>query len=98
VLLPRLEGADLLGARGLALAGGVVTLLGVVFFFALAASNGWIGPIERVLLGAIASALVFAAGVFAHARHGTLQWRLPLPAPESPAGTRRCSSPQPGTS
>ena len=72
VMLPRLEAADLLGARGLALAGGVVTLLGVVFFFALAASNGWIGPVERVVLGAIASALVFAAGVFAHARYGRL--------------------------
>ena len=72
VMLPRLEAADLLGARGLALAGGVVTLLGVVFFFALAASNGWIGPVERVMLGAIASALVFAAGVFAHARYGRL--------------------------
>ena len=72
VMLPRLEAADLLGARGLALAGGVVTLLGVIFFFALAASNGWIGPVERVVLGAIASALLFAAGVFAHARYGRL--------------------------
>ena len=71
-MLPRLEAADLLGARGLALAGGVVTLLGVVFFFALAASNGWIGPVERVVLGAVASAIVFAAGVFAHARYGRL--------------------------
>ena len=71
-MVPRLEAADLLGARGLALAGGVVTLLGVIFFFALAASNGWIGPVERVVLGAIASALVFAAGVFAHARYGRL--------------------------
>ena len=72
VMVPRLEAADLLGARGLALAGGVVTLLGVIFFFALAASNGWIGPVERVVLGAIASALLFAAGVFAHARYGRL--------------------------
>ena len=72
VMVPRLEAADLMGARGLALAGGVVTLLGVIFFFALAASNGWIGPTERVLLGAIASTLVFAAGVFAHARYGRL--------------------------
>ena len=72
VVLPRLEAADLLGARGLALAGGVVTLLGVVFFFALAASNGWIGPGERVLLGAAASAIVFAGGVLAHARYGRL--------------------------
>ena len=68
----RLEAADLLGGRGLAITGGVVTLLGVVFFFALAASNGWIGPVERVLLGAAASAIVFAGGVYAHARYGRL--------------------------
>ncbi|MGZ8783530.1 MAG: DUF2339 domain-containing protein, partial [Gaiellaceae bacterium] len=69
-LLPRLEAADLLGARGLAIAGGFVTLLGVVFFFALAAGNGWIGPVARVVLGAAASAIVFGAGVYAHARYG----------------------------
>ena len=54
---------DVLGARVLAWAGGVVTLLGVVFLFALAANRGWIGPVERVALGALASSLVFAAGV-----------------------------------
>ena len=31
-----------------------------------------IGPTERVLLGATASAPVFTAGVFAHARYGKL--------------------------
>lgn len=71
-MLKRLEAADLLGGRGLALTGGVVTLLGVVFFFALAASNGWIGPVERVLLGAAASAIVFTGGVLVHARYGRL--------------------------
>src|SRR5215216_4341941 len=30
-----------LGARGLALAGGIVTILGIVFFFILAANRGW---------------------------------------------------------
>jgi uncharacterized membrane protein len=71
-MLKRIEAADLLGGRGLALTGGVVTLLGVVFFFALAASNGWIGPVERVLLGAAASAIVFTGGVLVHARYGRL--------------------------
>ncbi|MEJ7568387.1 MAG: DUF2339 domain-containing protein [Gaiellaceae bacterium] len=70
--LPKLDAADLFGARGLALAGGIVTLLGVVFFFVLAANNGWIGPLARVVLGGSASALVFAAGVVLHARHGRL--------------------------
>ena len=75
-----------------------MTLLGVVFFFALAASNGWIGPVERVLLGAAASAdrlrlqacsrtLVTAAST----------QPSPRPAPASRAATRRCSSQRPGT-
>jgi len=68
----RLERLDLLGARGLALAGGVVTLLGIVFFFVLAANRGWIGPEARVLMGAAASALVFVAGLVVHHRLGQL--------------------------
>jgi uncharacterized membrane protein len=70
--LPRLDLDDLLGARGLALAGGVVTLLGVAFFFVLAANRGWIGPLERVGLGGLASAAVFAAGFLIYARYGHL--------------------------
>ena len=54
--------ADLLGARALAVAGGVVTVLGIVFFFALAVNRGWVGPELRVGLGALASLLVFAGG------------------------------------
>ncbi len=72
-VLPKVDLADLVGARGLALAGGVVTLLGVVFFFVLAANNGWIGPVARVLLGGGASALVFAAGIAIHARYGRFE-------------------------
>ena len=36
--------ADLVGAKALAFAGGVVTLLGVVFFFVLAVNRGWMVP------------------------------------------------------
>jgi uncharacterized membrane protein len=64
--------ADLLGARALAWAGGVVTLLGVVFFFVLAVNRGWIGPVERVGLGALASLLVFGSGVLMRLRYGQL--------------------------
>src|SRR5207302_9578071 len=63
---------DLLGAKGLAWAGGVVTLLGVVFFFVLAVNRGWIGPGLRVGLGAAASSLVFVAGVWVKRRYGAL--------------------------
>src|SRR6266536_1076121 len=50
----QLEAADLLGAKALAWAGGIVTLLGVVFFFVLAANRGWVGPGLRIACGATA--------------------------------------------
>ena len=64
--------ADLLGAKALAWTGGVVTLLGVVFFFVLAVNRGWIGPGMRVGLGAAASLVVFAAGFVLQRRYGAL--------------------------
>ena len=70
--LPQVELADLLGARALAWAGGVVTLLGVVFFFVLAVNRGWIGPEERVGLGALASLLLLAGGLVMRHRYGQL--------------------------
>jgi uncharacterized membrane protein len=60
--LPQIDKAELFGARALAVAGGVVTLLGIVFFFVLAVNRGWVGPVGRVSLGAIASAVVFGSG------------------------------------
>lgn len=63
---------DLLGARALAWAGGVVTLLGVVFLFVLAVDRGWIGPEARVGIGALASVLVFVAGIEVNRRFGRL--------------------------
>jgi uncharacterized membrane protein len=69
---PKVELADLLGARALAWAGGIVTALGVVLFFVLAVNRGWIGPVERVSLGALASLLVFAGGIELRRRYGQL--------------------------
>src|ERR671937_785278 len=63
--------ADLMGAKALAIAGGVVTLLGVVFFFVLAVNRGWIGPELRVACGGIASAIVFGAGLWLQRRYET---------------------------
>ncbi len=62
--------SDLLGARALAWAGGVVTLLGILFFFVLAVDRGWIGPIARVGLGGSAATLVFLAGLELRRRYG----------------------------
>ena len=50
VATPRRDSIDwseLLGAKALAIAGGVVTLLGVVFCFVLAVNHGWLGPRAR---------------------------------------------------
>jgi uncharacterized membrane protein len=54
----------LLGPKALAWAGGVVTLLGVVFFFVLAVDRGWIGHEARVASAGLASAIVFGAGLW----------------------------------
>ena len=60
----------LLGARTLAFTGGLVSLLGIVFFFALAVQRGWIGPVARVSLGALASAAMLGAGWWLRRRFG----------------------------
>ncbi|MFL5952635.1 MAG: DUF2339 domain-containing protein [Gaiellaceae bacterium] len=60
----------LLGARALAWTGGVVMLLGIVFFFVLAVERGWIGAGVRVALGAAASALALGAAVWLRRRFG----------------------------
>lgn len=62
----------LTGARGLALAGGAVTLLGIVFVFALAASRGWIGPAARCAIGAGVSLLLLAAALEVRRRFGAV--------------------------
>jgi uncharacterized membrane protein len=61
---------DALGARALAITGGAVTLLGVVLLFALAVNRGWIGPWERCGIGALASCIVFAGGIWLRRRYG----------------------------
>jgi uncharacterized membrane protein len=66
----QLEAADLLGAKALAWTGGIVTLLGVVFFFVLAANRGWIGPNIRIACGAGVSAIVFGSGFWLRRRFG----------------------------
>ena len=60
------------GAKALAWVGGAVTLLGIVFFFVLAVNRGWIGPVARVTLGSLASALVFGAGLYVKRRFAEL--------------------------
>jgi uncharacterized membrane protein len=65
-----LDLSALLGARALAWTGGVVTLLGIVFFFVLAVQRGWIGPATRVTLGATISGVLVLAALWLRRRFG----------------------------
>jgi uncharacterized membrane protein len=62
----------LAGPTGLAVAGGVVTLLGIVFVFALAASRGWIGPAVRCSIGAGVSIFLVGLAVLIRRRYGRM--------------------------
>ena len=62
--------SELTGPRAFAVAGGAVLVLGVIFFFVLAANRGWVGPAARVTLGAVASGLAVGAGVVVRLRYG----------------------------
>ncbi len=64
------EDWDLVGARGFAIAGGVVMALGIGLFFILAANRGWIDERARVALGALASTLAVGAGLLLRRRFG----------------------------
>ncbi|MEW2508107.1 DUF2339 domain-containing protein [Amycolatopsis sp. NPDC047767] len=57
------EGA---GSRLLAWVGGAVTLLGVVLLLVLAVQRGWLGPLPRVLVGAVFGAALVGAGAWLH--------------------------------
>ncbi len=59
---------DLLGGRVLAWVGGLAVLLGLALLFAVAVSNGWIGEVARVVLGAAGSTALLVLGVWLHER------------------------------
>jgi uncharacterized membrane protein len=61
-----------LGARGLAWAGGIVMVLGIVFFFVLAANRGWLTHELRIALGGFTSIAAFCAGLWLKRRFGRL--------------------------
>jgi uncharacterized membrane protein len=68
--LPQIQAADLMSARTLAVAGGIVMLLGVVLLFVLAVNRGWIGPVERVAFGAAVSTAAVGLGFLIRSRYG----------------------------
>ncbi|WP_326566959.1 DUF2339 domain-containing protein [Amycolatopsis rhabdoformis] len=57
------EGA---GSRVLAWVGGAVTLLGVVLLLVLAVQRGWLGPLPRVLVGAVLGGALVGVGAWLH--------------------------------
>jgi uncharacterized membrane protein len=73
---------DLVGGRVLAWVGGLAVLLGMVFLFALAISNGWIGEAARAVIGGLGSAGLFALGIWLHEsrRAPTPPWHASPPA------------------
>jgi uncharacterized membrane protein len=68
--VPRVTLAQLQEPRALAWAGGIVTLLGIVFISILAADRGWVSAELRVVLGALVSVAVYGVGLYAHHRYG----------------------------
>lgn len=57
------EGA---GSKLLVWIGGAVTLVGVVLMLVLAIQRGWIGPVPRVLLGAVLAGALLGVSLVAH--------------------------------
>lgn len=61
------EGA---ASRVLAIAGSVITLLGVVMFLVLAIQNGYLGPVPRVIGGGVLAGALIGAALLLRGRRG----------------------------
>ncbi len=59
-------GKDGAGSKLLAWVGGAITVLGVVLLLVLAVQRGWLGPLPRVLGGAVLSAAMVGIGIWLH--------------------------------
>ncbi|SES42772.1 DUF2339 domain-containing protein [Lentzea albida] len=59
-------GKDGAGAKLLAWVGGAITVLGFVLLLVLAVQRGWLGPLPRVLGGAVVSAAMVGIGMRLH--------------------------------
>ena len=67
---PRWTLSETFALRALGWLAGAVTLLGIVFLYALAEQRGWVGPGARVGFGVAVSAALLCAAFFLHARYG----------------------------
>jgi hypothetical protein len=59
-------GAEGAGSKVLVWIGGAVTLVGVVLMLILAIQRGWIGPVPRVVLGALLAGALIGVSLVAH--------------------------------
>ncbi|HEX7308119.1 DUF2339 domain-containing protein [Lentzea sp.] len=59
-------GKDGAGAKLLAWVGGAITVLGFVLLLVLAVQRGWLGPLPRVIGGAVFSSALIGIGVWLH--------------------------------
>ena len=67
---PRWTLSETFALRALGWLAGAVTLLGIVFLYALAEQRGWVGPGARVGFGVAVSAVLLCAAFLLHARYG----------------------------
>ena len=67
---PRWTLSETFALRALGWLAGAVTLLGIVFLYALAEQRGWVGPGARVGFGVAVSAALLCAAFLLHARYG----------------------------
>jgi uncharacterized membrane protein len=61
---PGLSLEELVGGKWLTWVGSLAVILGAGFFFKYAIDMGWIGPMERVVIGLVVGCAVFGGGVW----------------------------------
>lgn len=62
------------GVRWLGLAGAAALVIGVAFFVQVAIEAGLLGPLGRVVVGAVGGLLLFGGGRYAATRQGYVRW------------------------
>src|SRR6476469_7268716 len=67
---PRWTLSEVFALRALGWLAGVVSLLGIVFLYALAEQRGWVGPGARVGFGVAVSTVLLGAAFVLRARYG----------------------------
>jgi uncharacterized membrane protein len=67
---------ELLGGRVLAWLGGIAIVLGIVFFFGMAISRGWIDEPTRTILGLLGSTSLLITGIWLYEKQARVEAAL----------------------